>query len=387
MIVECIDQIERASPAEWDALGDPNNPFTTHAFLSVLEKSGSVSPETGWQPVHIVLREEKSGPLLAAAPLYIKGHSYGEYIFDWSWAEAAQGAGLLYYPKLLCAVPFTPATGPRFLVGSSSDKDQKMEVLWQGMRSLADSIGASSIHCLFLPKEQAHQIQVKGDRLYRKTHQFYWTNPGVEKFDEWLGLFRSKERKKVLRERQKAHSSVDSIVVLKGQELDDSHIQTLWRFYQDTCARKWGQPYLKHGFFKSLNKELSDMTRVFVAKIGSKIVATSLCFERGSHLYGRYWGCDGEYDSLHFELCYHRPIEYCLKNGLSRFEAGAQGHHKIKRGLLAEEIHSLHWFAHEGLSEAVEASLTQESVRIATEIDILNNSGPFRRGSKMPEGG
>ena len=380
MIVKCIGPISEISESDWDALGNPNDPFTTHAFLKALEDCGAVKPETGWQPVHMIV--ELEGRAVAATPLYIKGHSYGEYIFDWSWAEASERAGLSYYPKLLSAVPFTPATGNRFLVGSAADTEVPMlrEALWSGMKELAGSIKASSVHVLFGTEDEAVQLSQSPERLHRITHQFHWTRPNVNTFDEWLGLFRSKDRKKIRRERQKAACEVDSISVLTGTELTDIHINTLWSYYRDTCARKWGEAYLKRGFFDSLRTTLAPMTRVFVAQKESQIVATSLCFERGNHLYGRYWGCNDLYDSLHFELCYHQPIEYCLKQGLNRFEAGAQGMHKVKRGLMPTEIHSLHWLAHPGLSQAVADSLLHEKVRVDAEIAILSERGPFRRG-------
>ena len=379
MIVKCIGPISEISHSDWDALGDSNNPFTTHAFLKALEDCGAVLPETGWQPVHLVV--EKEGRIVAAVPLYIKGHSYGEYIFDWGWAEASERAGIPYYPKILSAVPFTPATGSRFLVGTASEADQKIyrEALWSGMRGIAGSIKASSVHVLFNTAAEAAQLSEQKGCLHRITHQFHWTRPDVADFEGWLSLFRSKDRKKIRRERLKAAAEVDSIAVLRGEELTSVHINTLWAYYRDTCARKWGEAYLKKGFFEALKTTLAPITRVFVAYKNDHIVATSLCFERGKHLYGRYWGCNDDYDSLHFELCYHRPIEYCLQNGLVRFEAGAQGMHKVKRGLMPTEIHSLHWLAHPGLSQAVSDSLVHEKMRIASEIDILSERGPFRR--------
>ena len=376
MKVDFLESISDVSAIDWDILSDPNDPFTTHAFLNALEKSHSVGSKAGWLPIHVVLYQGET--LCGALPLYLKNHSYGEYIFDWSWAEAAERAGIPYFPKLVSAVPFTPATGPRFLLAHCSKEHQKK--LWEGALYIAQAMEAHSIHLLFLPEAQANSLQ-ETEFMSRWTHQYHWTNPNVSSFNEWLSLFRSKDRKKIKSERKRAQQSVDKIYHLSGKELTSTHIEALWDFYQKTTSRKWGNPYLTKSFFTRLNQSLSDITIAFFAEKENQLIAGSLCFQRGQHLYGRYWGCKTYNDSLHFELCYHQPIELAIQRGWTRFEAGAQGEHKIKRGLLPTKIYSAHWIKHAGLQQGIERFLSQERTNMALHIERLAKHGPFRRNT------
>lgn len=370
--VDIVSDISTINPDQWDSLVDPNDPFCTHAFLSTLEYSGSVGQQSGWLPCHIVIRLGQR--LIAAMPLYLKNNSYGEYIFDWGWADASERAGIPYYPKLVSAIPFTPASGKRLLVHPDEDSGKWETVLINVAFQLAEQSAAHSIHWLCIdrhhpPSEVLHP---------RYTVQFHWHNPDVDSFDAWLGLFKSKDRKKMRAERRKAQQGVSDIRCVEGKDLTDHQITTLWNCYQDTLSRKWGRPYLRQGFFKELNGLLAPLVRVFFAYKEEDIVAVSLCFERGKHLYGRYWGALEDIDSLHFELCYHQPIEYCIERGLEKFEAGAQGEHKLKRGLLATHVNSWHWLEHPGLHNGVGEFLAEERAVTLENIARYNLHSPLK---------
>ncbi len=370
--VDVLENLSTIAPEEWDALVDENNPFCTHAFLHTLERSNSVGRMSGWLPCHIVIRDGEQ--LLAAMPLYLKNNSYGEYIFDWSWADASERSGIPYFPKLVSAVPFTPASGNRLLIHPSVDREEFSSTLIQVAHQIADETGAHSIHWLCVSEPEPPSTGIER----RETLQFHWNNPGSTSFDDWLQNFKSKDRKKMRAERRKAQQNVDRIECLSGAELTDEHISIIWECYQDTISRKWGQPYLTREFFEDLNGSLSDITRVFLAHKSGSIVASSLCFERGQHLYGRYWGTVLEADSLHFEMCYHQPIEYCIQKGYSKFEAGAQGEHKLKRGLLPTAIHSWHWLEHPGLHDSVSTFLEDERSAVQSTINYHLQHSPLK---------
>ena len=237
------------------------------------------------------------------------------------------------------------------------------------------------MHVLFQTEAEQKLLEGVDGAFPRLTYQFHWENPGVEDFAEWLGLFRSRDRKKIRQERRRAAESVDRIFMLQGSELEARHIEAIWSFYNDTCIRKWGQAYLARGFFESLKSGLAETSIVFFAERAGEVVASSLCFQRGSHLYGRYWGCKEELDCLHFELCYHQPIELCIQKGWTRFEAGAQGRHKIKRGLMPRATYSTHWIEHGGLAEAVRDAMEREGRQVMEEMRYLGERGPFRKES------
>ena len=369
--VDVLEDLSNISPSEWDALVDKNNPFCTHAFLHALEISGSVGHQSGWLPCHITVREDQK--LVAAMPLYLKNHSYGEYIFDWSWADASERAGIPYFPKLVSAVPFTPASGDRLLIHPSVEREQYSQTLIQVAQQIAHETGAHSIHWLCVN----HDLPSAGLEQ-RETVQFHWNNPDVQSFDDWLQHFKSKDRKKIRAERRKAHLAIDQIESLSGTQLTSEHISIIWNCYQDTTQRKWGRPYLTRQFFEELNQSLASITRVFVAKKSDAVIAVSLCFERGEHLYGRYWGTLIDADSLHFEMCYHQPIEYCIQQGHTKFEAGAQGEHKLKRGLLPTAVHSWHWLEHPGLHNSVSHFLKEERAAIRNSIQSYLQHSPLK---------
>jgi predicted N-acyltransferase len=377
MEVSIVERIEEVDPQQWDALTGADNPFIEHAFLAALEESGSVGADTGWEPAHLVVRE--GGVLVGASPLYIKRHSYGEYIFDWSWAEASQRARIPYYPKLVSAVPFTPATGRRLLTRGSEPDPEVCAALVAGMKAVAEAADAWSIHVLFNTEAERSLLATQHGLIPRTTQQFHWENEGYADFDEWLARFRSRDRKKTRRERSRAMEGIDAVYCVRGAEMTDRHWSVLRRNYQDTCAKKWGSAYLTDAFFTVAAEKLAHRSMAYFAEKDGEIVASTLMFHKGGHLYGRYWGGKPGFDNLHFELCYHRPIELCISMGWTRFEAGAQGQHKLKRGLMPALTFSSHWLRHAGLSDAVARAMKQEDEAVRRQVVTLAEHGPFRR--------
>ena len=387
--ITAIPGLDGISAAEWDACacpeaadgGPPLDPFTTHRFLSALEESGSVGPGTGWGPRHLVLRAD--GEAIAVAPLYAKGHSQGEYIFDHNWAHAWERAGGQYYPKLQIAVPFTPATGRRFLVKPGHEADG-MSGLVQGALRIAEQNGLSSVHATFCTAEEAQRGAELG-LLPRVTQQYHWANEGYADFEAFLAALSSRKRKTIRRERRTAQAFGGEIVALTGGELRPEHWDAFWAFYQDTGARKWGSPYLTRAFFDIVHRTMADNILLVLAMREGRAVAGALNFIGRETLYGRYWGAVEHHDCLHFELCYYRALDYAIEHGLKSVEAGAQGEHKLARGYLPVETHSLHWIADPGFSRAVEDYLEAERAAVGQEIEVLTRYGPFRKITEEPE--
>ncbi len=373
---EVATSMAAVDSGSWDSLLDENNPFVEHAFLCALEASGSVGPDTGWQPHHILAKD--GDKLVAALPLYERHDSFGEYIFDWGIAEAAMRAGISYYPKLTSAVPFTPATGPRLLsVGRQSQ--QSAAHLITATQSLANELAASSLHLLFLPPEE-QTLCSRAGLLPRLSYQFHLhVHPSWRSFDDYLGAMRAPARKQVRRERQRAHKHGLRLVMKEGDELTDADRASLWRFYRSTVFDKGAYAYLTRAFFEhELASSLRSRVLAALAYAGGNPVAGSLFFSKGAHLYGRYWGASAEYDCLHFELCYYLPTEWALAHGITRFEAGAQGEHKLKRGFLPSPCYSSHWFRHSGLSKAAERFFSEEARHKRIEMAQLQAHSPFR---------
>jgi uncharacterized protein len=366
--------------ADWDACatpgeGRPTDPFTTHRFLKALEDSGSVGPGTGWQPRHLVARQ--GGTVVAVMPLYAKSHSQGEYIFDHNWAHAYERAGGRYYPKLQAAVPFTPATGRRFLARPGFEAIGRAALV-EGAVRLADQNRVSSIHVTFCTAEESVWGAAQG-LLARTTQQFHWLNRGYAGFDAFLADLSSRKRKAIRRERAQANAFGGEIVALTGDAIEPAHWDAFWRFYQDTGARKWGSPYLTRAFFDRAQETLRDDMLLFLARRDGRWIAGALNFIGRDTLYGRYWGCVEDHPCLHFELCYYRAIEHAIDHGMARVEAGAQGAHKLARGYLPVETHSLHWIADPGLERAIAQYLDAERRAVDEEIEVLTAYGPFRR--------
>ena len=380
--VSVLGGLDEIDPAEWDACacpetvagGRPRDPFTTHRFLRALEASGSVGPGTGWQPRHLVARQ--GGATIAVMPLYAKGHSQGEYIFDHNWAHAYERAGGRYYPKLQAAAPFTPATGRRLLARPGFEGPGRAALI-EGARRLAEAHGLSSVHVTFCTAEERAWGETAG-LLGRVTQQFHWENRGYPDFEGFLADLASRKRKTVRKERARAAAFGGEVVALTGAAIEPAHWDAFWRFYQDTGARKWGRPYLTRAFFDCAQDSLRDDILLFMARREGRWIAGAMNLIGRETLYGRYWGCIEHHDCLHYELCYYRAIDWAIRHGLPRVEAGAQGEHKLARGYLPAEVHSLHWIADAGFRRAVAQYLDAERRAIDREIEILTAYGPFR---------
>ena len=376
--VDIVRSIDDLDPADWDALAGDNNPFLEHAFLTGLERSGSVGThESGWLPRHLTVRY--GGRLVGAMPLYEKYDSYGEFIFDWSWAQAAARAGLVYYPKLVSAVPFTPATGPRLLVGQDAPT-AVMSALVGGLRDLAADAQVSSIHVLFCTEAEKRHLAQHG-LLPRSSYQYHWQRQATwNVFSDYLNALRAPARKQVRRERQAAAAHGLNIVMRRGTELGQIEWDALYYFYRHTIAEKGAVAYLTRAFFAHLQRVLPHRVLAAMAYDQREPVAGALYLTKGNNLYGRYWGSAASFDALHFELCYYLPIEWGLQHGITRFEAGAQGDHKMKRGLLPTLCHSAHAIGHPGLAAAVQDFLPREAAAIDAEILHLQQHTPYQRG-------
>lgn len=380
--ITLVNGIGDIEAADWDALclqdgGRPQDPFTTHRFLHALEASRSVGPGTGWEARHLTVRQD--GRLLAAMPLYVKLHSQGEYIFDHGWAEAYARAGGRYYPKLQVAVPFTPVPGRRFLGPASLRADLASAAI-----GLARGNDLSSLHITFCTGDEARALAGHDGLLHRVTQQYHWQNRGYATFADFLADLSSRKRKAIRKEREVALSGGLTVRALTGDQIEPSHWDAFWQFYQDTGARKWGRPYLTRAAFDAFHATMRDDMLLILAFSGPRPVAGALNFIGRSALYGRYWGAVEDHPSLHFELCYHQAIDWAIAHGLARVEAGAQGDHKLARGYLPVETHSLHWIADPGFRAAVADYLQQERRAVDEEIEVLTAYGPFRRTGAEP---
>lgn len=363
----------------WDACAGLDNPFVAFDFLDALEESGSVSDRTGWAPHHITVDDDE-GRVAAVMPLYLKTHSQGEYVFDWSWADAYEKAGGRYYPKLQCASPFSPVTGPRMLVRPDVDPDEGRRMLLGGALTLCERLGASSLHVTF-PNEEDWGFLGDAGLLRRQDQQYHWFNNGYADFDAFLAALSSGRRKTVKRERRLAQAAVDEIVALTGAELTEEHWDAFYGFYMDTGGRKWGRPYLNRAFFSLLGERMAEKVMLIMARRGGRWVAGALNLISTDCLIGRNWGCVEDIPFLHFELCYYQAIEHAIRLGLPRVEAGAQGQHKIARGYLPAAVYSAHWIADPALREPVRRYLDQERAAIRQEMDWLAEEySPFKAG-------
>ncbi|HLO78622.1 MAG TPA: GNAT family N-acetyltransferase [Magnetospirillum sp.] len=369
-----IDEID---PGAWDACMGGGNPFVRHAFLAALEHSGSATADTGWLPRHLVVTGE-DGNMLACAPLYLKTHSYGEYVFDWGWAEAFTRAGGRYYPKLQCAVPFTPVTGPR--LGIHPDAPAGLaEGVAAALPDVARAMEVSSLHVTFADEPQADLLERAGF-LRRLGCQYHWENAGYADFDAFLGALSSRRRKQIRKERQAVAAAGLTIATLVGDDVKPRHWDAFHRFHQMVVDRKWGSAYLTRDFFDRLSaSELGrDVVLVWVEDAG-RPVAAAFNMLGGDTLYGRTWGAGREVPFLHFEACYYRALDFAIAHGLSRVEAGAQGEHKVARGYLPVETHSAHWIADPRLAQAVARAVAAERRQMRAQMAELAEAGPFRR--------
>jgi predicted N-acyltransferase len=358
--------------AQWDALSDGGNPFVSHAFLSTLEDSGSVGRGTGWQSAPLVMTGA-DGVLAGALPAYVKSHSQGEYVFDQGWADAWHQAGGHYYPKLQIAVPFTPATGPRVLTRDAA----LAPGLLRAAQDLCAANGLSSAHATFIAPGQVPWFEAAG-WLIRHDIQFHWVNRGFADFSEFLAALSSAKRKSLRKERAAAQAGVE-IRQLTGDAIRPEHWDAFWLFYQDTGARKWGQPYLTREAFTLLGERMSDRILLIMAFAEGRAIAGALNFIGNDALYGRYWGALVDKPFLHFELCYYQAIDAAIAMGMSRVEAGAQGGHKLARGYEPVRTCSAHYIVHDGFRDAVADFLRREAAGIARDQQWLNQRVPFKK--------
>lgn len=364
--------------AEWDACAGADNPFVSYAFLSALEESGSVGEGTGWLPYHLTARASGDGPLLACVPLYVKSHSYGEYVFDWSWADAYRRAGGDYYPKLQACVPFTPATGPRLLCAPQAPAGLR-KALIGGLMTLCRQLEVSSLHVTFPTQDEAEAMEADG-LMMRQGVQYHWENRGYQSFDDFLAALSSRKRKDIRKERQKAQSQGVRFVTLSGDQITARHWDAFYRFYRSTVDRKWGSAYLRRRFFDLLGQRLGQAVVLVMGELEStgELVCGALNLRGRDTLYGRNWGADGEWKFLHFETCYYQALDYAIAHGLRWVEAGAQGEHKIQRGYLPQRTYSAHYIPHAGFRAAVQRFLDDEKAAIETEMAALASLGPYR---------
>ncbi len=364
--------VAEIAAADWDACAGPGNPFVSHAFLSALEDSGSANARTGWMPQHAALRD--GDRVVAVAPMYAKSHSYGEYVFDHGWANAFERGGGSYYPKLQVAVPFSPVPGPRLLAREGAG----VEAMGQALAQACQELNLSSVHATFCTSADWEALGRAG-WLQRLGTQFHWENAGYATFDDFLAALNSRKRKSIKRERRDANAAGLRFLALRGDEIKPKHWDAFYKFYTSTVDRKWGSAYLTRKFFPMLSERLGDRVVLMMAEHDGLAVAGALNMVGDEALYGRNWGCRGDWPFLHFELCYYRAIEFAIEHGLQRVEAGAQGEHKIQRGYIPRPTYSAHWIAHPGLRRAVEGFLEQERPAVQADMDALAELSPYKR--------
>ncbi|MCP4090623.1 MAG: N-acetyltransferase [Gammaproteobacteria bacterium] len=378
MRTRVCESIQTVLPEDWNRLLSDNYPFMRHEFLSALEESGCASKDTGWLP-YPILCESATGELLGAMPLYLKNNSQGEFVFDFAWARAYEQVGQHYYPKLVAAIPFTPATGPRLLVRPNTDSSDNVRgALLSAAIELAVNINTSSLHVLF-PLESETTILKNHGLLLRKDCQFHWQNRNYVDFAAFLDTFTSSKRKKTRRERRRIRDGGIHFEVRNGNELDAQDWERIMPLYTATFLRHGRMPYLNQQFFELIAQKMPDNLVVFMGFKGADLVATAICFRSDTTLYGRYWGANQFIDCLHFETCYYQGIDYCIQQGLQYFEPGTQGEHKISRGFVPTQTWSAHWLVQPQFAAAIDEYLDQERVHIDEYIDTVQGHVPYRR--------
>ena len=375
-VVEVLDSLATIPALDWNRLAG-DDPFLRHEFLHALHDTGCAGAATGWAPRFLILRED--GALAGAMPLYLKDHSYGEYVFDWAWADAYQRHGLRYYPKLLNAVPFTPVTGQRLLAAHGPQR----RLLLDAALELARETGASSLHCLFPPAGQAAEM-ADGGLMLRHGVQFHWRNHGYADFEGFLATLNHDKRKKIRQQRRRVHDAGISCEWFEGSAITDA----LWGFfnrcYRETYRQHRSTPYLNLDFFRALGRAMPENILLIVATREGQPIAASLNIHNGQRLCGRYWGALEHHPALHFENCYYQVIDFCIARGIASFEGGAQGEHKIARGLLPVETCSAHWLAQPQFAAAIGDFLQHESRGIAAYVDELGAHSPFKSDGGEP---
>ncbi|ESX86445.1 GNAT family N-acetyltransferase [Mesorhizobium sp. LSHC412B00] len=353
------------------------NPLVSYAFLSALEDSGCAVRRTGWQGHHLRL-ENAQGRLLGAVPCYLKSHSQGEYVFDHGWSDAFERAGGNYYPKLQCAVPFSPVTGPRLLVSKGEDSAIVKAGLAAGLKAVTEKLGVSSAHVTFASESDVATLEAAGF-LHRTDQQFHFFNEGFSTYDDFLATLASRKRKAMKKERREALANDISIDWLTGKDLSERAWDDFFAFYMDTGSRKWGRPYLNRKFFSLIGERMSQDILLVMAKRNGRYVAGAINFIGSDALYGRNWGCIEDHPFLHFEVCYHQAIDFAIERKLKVVEAGAQGEHKLARGYRPVTMHSAHYIGHPGLRNAVADYLRRERREVERMGEILEEHTPFRK--------
>ncbi|HHM06496.1 MAG TPA: GNAT family N-acetyltransferase [Gammaproteobacteria bacterium] len=375
MNVAIVESLDRVNAREWDGLLTQGYPFLRHAFLHALERHQGLGPGTGWHPRYLLMRE--GAKLVGALPLYLKDHSWGEFVFDWAWADACRRSGVRYYPKLIIAAPYTPATGPRLLTAPEPRRPALIQALAAAAMDYARDSGVSSLHGLFMTEEALQALEQHG-ALRRTGCQFHWYKGEDETFEDYLARFTSAKRKKIKRERRQVKEAGITTRVLTGEQVEDAHWRCFYRCYRDTFLRKSGFVPLPLAFFQTVGRTLSDAVVLALAEHRGKAVAAALSFRGDKVLYGRYWGSEACYHSLHFELCYYTGIEYCLRQGIHRFEPGAQGEHKVSRGFLPRATYSAHWLKDRHFHNAVAKFLRYEQREMDYYMKSLLSHSPFK---------
>ncbi len=361
---------------DWNRLAGTDYPFLRHEFLQLAEQTRCVSPEQGWSPRHLTIGHP--GSLRAAMPLYEKSHSWGEFVFDWAWANAYEQAGLAYYPKLTSAAPFTPAPSRRLLLADPDDTEAAMALIAAAVQ-LAIESDYSSVHFLFPTPEEIPLFESAG-LLIRKDCQFHWRNRGYTSFDDFLATFNASKRKKAKRDRRRAEENGIRFRHLKGDQLDDALWSVVYALISRTFMRRGSLPYFNEEFFRSVSRQLPENILVVLAEKDGDAVAAAVFFESKQVLYGRYWGSDGHYDALHFETCYYQGIDYCIANQIQIFEPGTQGEHKISRGFSPETTWSAHWLAHPEFADAIGRYLDEEARHVDRYMDAVDSRSPYKSG-------
>ncbi len=371
--------------AEWDAcaLGsDPAgapNPFVSHAFLLALELSGCTGGRSGWNPAHLLV-ETAEGRLVAAAPCYLKTHSQGEYVFDHGWADAFERAGGRYYPKLQISSPFSPVTGPRLLVRAGEQAAPARAALIEGMKTVMQRLGASSVHITFAAREEWEALGGAGF-LQRIDQQFHWANANYASFEAFLDTLASRKRKNIRKERQTAVQNGITIEQLTGSAITEAHWEAFFRFYMDTSSRKWGRPYLNRAFFTEIGRTMADRILLVIARRDGKPIAGAINLIGPDTLYGRNWGCIEDHPCLHFEVCYYQAIDFAIARGLAYVEAGAQGEHKLARGYMPATTYSAHFIGDPRLRRAIADYLDRERLHVEAMKEALTAEGPYRQAA------
>ncbi len=378
--VKVFSSINDLEAVAWDACAGGDDPFLSHAFLAALEDSGSVAPQNGWMPRHLAVIGDDGETIIGCAPLYLKSHSYGEFVFDWGWADAYERAGGRYYPKLQAAVPFTPVTGRRLLLAPGAPAETA-DLLASAMIQLAEQLKVSSVHVTFPTGSEWERLGRLG-MLTRTGSQYHWQNPGYACFDDFLDRLSSRKRKAIRKERAAVTGQGVVLRTLTGADIEERHWDAFYGFYRNTSDRKWGNAYLNKAFFLRLGEVMADRVVLVMAEDGQgRPVGGALNLMGGDTLFGRYWGCQERYRFLHFEACYYRAMDFAIARGLKRVEAGAQGEHKIQRGYLPIPTYSAHWIADLRFREAVERFLADERVAVDHEICVLSAGSPFRKSN------